>query len=154
MSEDHEADRARLLALVPADGSAIGNTALMRSLGWSQHRYWYSRDSLLEAGTLTRAKGRGGAVRRVHPDDGATETLDEAEVVGEAALASVREVELYPPIKETLGTFWAKERQIEPLAVEVTAAQGRRQPAAGGRGQTWSASPCGPTGTCPASTWR
>jgi hypothetical protein len=131
MSEDHEADRARLLALVPADGSAVGNTALMRSLGWSQHRYWYARDSLLEAGTLTRAKGRGGAVRRVHPDDGVTETLDEAEVVGEAALASVREVELYPQIRETLATFWAKERKIEPLAVEITAAQGRR--ATGGR---------------------
>jgi hypothetical protein len=26
MSEDHSADRARLLALVPADGSAVGNT--------------------------------------------------------------------------------------------------------------------------------
>jgi hypothetical protein len=33
MSEDHGADRARLLGLVPDDGSAIGNTALMRTLG-------------------------------------------------------------------------------------------------------------------------
>jgi hypothetical protein len=131
MSEDHGADRTRLLALVPADGSAIGNTALMRMLGWSQHRYWYARDSLLEAGTLTRAKGRGGAVRRVHPEDGSTGAAAEAELVGEAALASVREADLYPSIRETLATFWARERQIEPLAVEVTAAQGRR--ATGGR---------------------
>ena len=70
MSEDHGADRARLLGLVPDDGSAIGNTTLMRTLGWSQHRYWYARDSLLEAGAIVRARGRGGAVRRGAPGRG------------------------------------------------------------------------------------
>ncbi len=35
----------------------------MRALGWSEHRYWYARDSLLEAGTIARAKASGGAVR-------------------------------------------------------------------------------------------
>jgi hypothetical protein len=39
MSEDHSADRARLLALVPADGSTVGNTALIRELGWAANRY-------------------------------------------------------------------------------------------------------------------
>ena len=132
MSEDHSADRARLLALVPSDGSAIGNTALMRALHWSEHRYWYARDSLLEAGTIARAKGRGGAVRLVHPEKGtASDTVADAELVGEATLAYVHETELYPPIRNTLESFWAKERQIEPLAVEVTAAQGRRE--TGGR---------------------
>jgi hypothetical protein len=132
MSEDHSSDRAHLLALVPSDGSAIGNTALMRTLGWGEHSYWYARDSLLEAGTLARAKGRGGAVRRVHPQgDAASQAAAEAELVGEAALTRVHEAELYPPIRDTLETFWAKERQIEPLAVEITAAQGAR--ATGGR---------------------
>jgi hypothetical protein len=132
MTEDHSADRARLLALVPADGSAIGNTALMRSLKWSEHRYWYARDSLLEEGTITRARGRGGAVRRVLLEESAMDgAANEATLVGEATLAYVHEAELYPPIKRTLETFWAKERQIEPLAVEITAAQGRR--ATGGR---------------------
>jgi hypothetical protein len=28
--------------------------------------------------------------------------------------------------QETLETFWAKERQIEPLTVEITAAEGRK----------------------------
>ena len=63
MSEDHSADRARLLAMVPTDGSTVGNTALIRQLGWAENRYWYARDSLLEAGVVVRAKGRGGAVR-------------------------------------------------------------------------------------------
>lgn len=132
MSEDHNADRARLLAHLPDDGSAIGNIALMRLLKWSEHRYWYTRDSLLEEGTIVRAKGRGGAVRRVLLEDGFTpEAANEATLVGERTLSEVREVELYPPIKQTLETSWAKERQIEPLAVEITAAQGRK--ATGGR---------------------
>ncbi len=42
MSEDHSADRAKLLAQVPADGTAVGNTALIRQLGWGQNRYWYA----------------------------------------------------------------------------------------------------------------
>lgn len=132
MSEDHTADRARLLALVPADGSAIGNIALMRSLKWSEHRYWYARDFLLEEGTIARAKGRGGAIRRVSFEAGtAPETVSEATLVGEKTLAYVHEAELYPPIQHTLETSWAKERQIEPLAVEITASQGSK--ATGGR---------------------
>jgi hypothetical protein len=132
MSEDHSADRVRLLALVPSDGSAVGNTALRRDLKWSEHRYWYARDSLLEEGTIVRAKGRGGAIRRVLLEEGGvSETAVEAELVGEATLAYVHEAELYPPIRNTLETFWAKERQIEPLAVEITVAQGRRR--TGGR---------------------
>ena len=132
MSEDHSADRARLLALVPADGSTVGNTALIRQLGWATNRYWYARDSLLEAGVIIRAKGRGGAVRRAHPDEAAAPTVSaEAEFIGEVALAYVHEADLYQDIKVTLETFWAKERQIEPLAVEVTASQGSK--ATGGR---------------------
>jgi hypothetical protein len=132
MSEDHSADRAHLLALVPADGSTAGNTALRRQLGWSGNRYWYARDYLLEAGVLVRAKGRGGAVRRAHPEENAaTPATAEAELIGQAALAYVHEADLYPPIRETLETSWAKERQIKPLAVEITAAQGRK--ATGGR---------------------
>ena len=133
MSEDHSADRTRLLALVPADGTAVGNTALIRQLGWAENRYWYARDSLLNVSVPRSAReGRGGSVRRAHPDEGAApEVNPEAELIGEAALAYLHEADLYPPIRETLGTFWAKERQIDPLAVEITAVQGRK--ATGGR---------------------
>jgi hypothetical protein len=132
MTEDRSADRARLLAHVPSDGSTVGNTALMRALGWNERRYWYARDSLLEEGAIARARGRGGAIRMVHLEEvSVADAVGEAELVGEAALASVREVELYSPIRETLLNYWAKERQIEPLAIEITAAQGRRR--TGGR---------------------
>jgi hypothetical protein len=132
VNEDHSADRARLLALVPPNGSTVGNTALIRQLGWADNRYWYARDSLLEAGVIVRAKGRGGAVRRAHPDEDSVSAASvEAELIGEAALAYLHESDLYPDIKATLETFWAKERQIEPLAVEITASQGSK--ATGGR---------------------
>jgi hypothetical protein len=132
MSEDHSADRAHLLALVPADGTAVGNISLIRQLGWTEKRYWYARDYLLEEGTLVRAKGGGGAVRRAHPDDSMTAAESaEAERIGEVALEYVNEAALYRPIRETLATSWAKERQIKPAAVEITAAQGRK--ATGGR---------------------
>jgi hypothetical protein len=66
------------------------------------------------------------------PDQSVTSAASaEAELVGEAALAYVHEADLYPQTRHTLETFWAKERQIEPLAVEITASQGRR--ATGGR---------------------
>ena len=64
-------------------------------------------------------------------DESPATTSTEAELVGEAALAYVHEADLYPDIQKTLEAFWAKERQIEPLAVEITAAQGRK--ATGGR---------------------
>lgn len=132
----------------------------MRALGWNERRYWYARDSLLEEGVIARARGRGGAVRMVQLEEvGVADSVGEAELVGEAALASVREMELYSPIRETLQNYWAKERQIEPLAIEVTAARVpayRRTgvPAAGGPDRTSLAPPCAPTATCPESTWR
>lgn len=133
MSEDHSADRARLLDLVPADGTAVGNTYLIHQLKWAEKRYWYARDWLLENGDLVRAKGRGGAVRRAHPEESAAAAAEtsEAERIGEVALEYVHEADLYKPIEQTLRTFWAKERQINPLAVEITASQGRK--ATGGR---------------------
>ncbi len=132
MSEDHSADRTRLLNAVPADGSAVGNIALIRRLNWSEKRYWYARDYLLEAGVLVRAKGGGGAVRRAQVDDSTTAAESaEAESIGKAVLANTHESQLYCPIRETLMASWAKERKIKPLAVEITASQGSK--ATGGR---------------------
>jgi hypothetical protein len=133
MSEDHSADRTRLLNLVPADGSAIGNVTLIRQLGWSEKRYWYARDYLLEAGTLVRAKGGGGAVRRAHVEDSAAAAESaKATEIGEITRAYVHEIDLYKPIRTTLQDFWTKERYTKPpLAVEITASQGSK--ATGGR---------------------
>lgn len=133
MSTD-DLDRVQLLDLVPIDGGTIGNTTLMRSLGWDEERYWRVRGSLIAEGTIERQRGRGGSVRRVIEK---TPVLDEPvspEVVAEAAAeAYYREIALYEPLRETIARDWAKDRLASPIAVEITAQQGRRQ--TGGR---WS----------------
>ncbi len=53
----------------------------------------------------------------VEPGADATATV-------EAALQS--ELSLYQPMREVIGGDWAKDHRAEPLAVEITALQGRR----------------------------
>jgi hypothetical protein len=60
-------DEDALLALVPEDGTAIGNISLRRSLRWSQSRYDLARDGLIEKGALGVGKGQGGSVWLVEP---------------------------------------------------------------------------------------
>lgn len=63
-----------LLALVPADGSPIGNAALREELSEElgrdveDYEYISIRDALIAQGLLVKGKGRGGSVRRGEPD--------------------------------------------------------------------------------------
>jgi hypothetical protein len=57
--------QSALLALVPVDGSAIGNASLREQLGWEEASYFAVRDELVAAGILEKGKGRGGSVKRV-----------------------------------------------------------------------------------------
>lgn len=62
-------DRAEsLMALVPADGSPIGNQNLREQLNWDEPTYWSVRNDLLARGLIGRGRGRGGAVFRIVPD--------------------------------------------------------------------------------------
>ena len=70
----HLADR--LLALVPADGKPIGNTALWREIeaeltaaGYAvtQENYWQVHARLVSQGLLLKGQGRGGSVRHANP---------------------------------------------------------------------------------------
>jgi hypothetical protein len=127
-------DKEQLLVVVPFDGSAIGNTTLMRRLGWGEQRYWPVRDALIAEGVIERHRGRGGAVRRVSKAAPEVEEPVPPEVVAEVVADSyTRELQLYEPLRDTIATDWAKDRLSSPIAVEVTAQQGRRQ--TGGR---WS----------------
>jgi hypothetical protein len=127
-------DRQRLLDAIPPDGAAIGNTTLMRRLGWTDERYWWVRDALIAEGAIERHRGRGGAVRRIVAAQVSTEEPVTAEAVAEVAADSyLREIQLYEPLRATLASDWAKDRVASPIAVEITAQQGRRQ--TGGR---WS----------------
>ena len=58
-----------LLALVPVDGSSIGNQSLLERLKeqfpqLSEDAFWVARDGLVEQGVLQKGRGRGGSVLR------------------------------------------------------------------------------------------
>lgn len=64
--------RELMLALVPADGSPIGNTTLRRELearlaadgmSLSEEDYWQAHSALVAQGLLVKGQGRGGSVR-------------------------------------------------------------------------------------------
>lgn len=63
--ETREQLKERLLAEVPESGEGVGNSALMRSLGWSGDQYWDIRGELIDDEVLERRRGRGGSVRRI-----------------------------------------------------------------------------------------
>lgn len=139
MAERNERE-AQLLENIPSDGRPIGNSALIRTLGWPEDQYWDVRSQLISDGTLERGRGRGGSIRRIvaPPSELAATPATEPDVGGGAgALATQavyeREASLYRPMRDVIAKGWAKDRQDTPLTVEITAAQGRR--ATGGR---WS----------------
>lgn len=134
-------DEAALLAVVPEDGSTIGNARARDTLGWDEERYFPVRNALADKGIVIRGVGRGGSLRRVLAEVPA-ETVTVAVSVDEAAnttsnaidaLIRRREDELYEPMATVLQGAWAKDRRWNLLDVEITARQGRRQ-----TGGTWS----------------
>jgi len=58
----------KLMALVPVDGSPIGNERIRNLLAWDEATYWTVRNDLLERGLIGRGRGRGGAIFRIVPD--------------------------------------------------------------------------------------
>jgi hypothetical protein len=128
--KEREALQEKLMDQVPEDGSLVGNTAVIRELGWDPDQYWEIRGDLIEDGQLSRGRGRGGSVRRIiepqepDPEEAAAE-IDTPEAL------YAREKELYEPMREVIAGGWAKDRKDEPIAVEIVGLQGRR--ATGGK---------------------
>ena len=56
-----EADK--LLTLIPADGSAIGNIKLRRQARMDEEPYFAAQKELVQAGLILTGRGRGGSVR-------------------------------------------------------------------------------------------
>lgn len=132
-------DEAALYVAIPENGTTIGNKRAREVLGWPDELYWKVRNSLEDKGLVARGPGKGGTTRRVVAIapvqvvsvpvevDGNTDVLATAEAIIQ------REEELYEPLAAVITGDWAKDRRATPLAVEVTARQGRRS--TGGR---WS----------------
>jgi hypothetical protein len=123
-------DGEKLLAQIPPD-KAIGNKALRTLMGWDEDHYWMVRNELLDDGFIERGRGYGGSVRLVATSHDDFDQTTKEQAVGENAIAYAREAELYDPMRHVIETSWAKEHKTEPIAVVITAAQGKKQ--TGGR---------------------
>jgi hypothetical protein len=137
---DLTGDENALLQQVPKSGGTAGNRAIQRKLGWEDDRYWAVRDALVDKNLIVRGKGRGGTVRLLTHETTETVTVPVAVAVDDARETSQkieaavrREVELYEPMATVIRGDWSRDRRATPLAVEITALQGRRS-----TGGTWS----------------
>lgn len=130
-TSDLTADEKAIYDAVPVDGSTIGNRALRANLGWPEDRYYSVRNRLVAAGLLIRGRGYGGSVRRATTDAPSERTVSVVVSPGIDPVATIEasvknELALYEPMRSVIMGDWARDRQTDPLAVEVTALQGRR----------------------------
>jgi hypothetical protein len=130
-----QGDHQALFAALPADGMTMSNPTLQRRLGWDSDLYFRSRDALVDLGLVVRGRGRGGVVRRVLSDAGVEErtvavvveaSADPATTAATVEAVIKNELALYEPMRRVIATAWAKDHRRDPLAVEITALQGRR----------------------------
>lgn len=130
-----QGDHRELFAQLPADGKTMSNPTLRKRLKWDSDRYFLARDALVDMGLIVRGRGRGGVVRRVGEETGVEErTVAVVVEAGADPLTTAATVEavikneiaLYEPMRKVIATDWAKDHRRDPLAVEITALQGRR----------------------------
>ncbi len=123
----------QLLDKVPLDGTEVGNTRLIRDLGWNETVYWDVRNRLVDRGVLEVGRGKGGSVRRVAT---AGPPVQQTGSPAPAATPSgpdethepqrSREEALYEPIAQVLQEHWVRAHRFESSIVQITALQGRR----------------------------
>lgn len=129
-----------LLAVVPDDGSPLGNKRARETLRWGETRYWEARNELIDSGLIALGRGRGGSIRKIIEEVEVESvpvpveaTAHTADLVEAAGTALQREKDLYDPMLQVLKTEWANERRKQPVVVAITANQGSRS-----TGGTWS----------------
>lgn len=104
-------DSARLLALLPDDGTPRPNSELRRQLDVSEDVYWRVRNALLEEGQVVKSRGPGGRTALAVTEDDARAYVSRvrgwmvATVFGVALVALVAAV-VYA------GASWGSERFI------------------------------------------
>lgn len=126
MTDELTDDQQRLLEQLPMDGTTIGNKALRERLAWDEDRYWRERNPLVDAGLVEKGKGKGGSIKLVLAPEVIEATPEGAEeAAAEVAELYAEEAALYPPVREVIKNGWAKNRNIKPDVVEITARQGK-----------------------------
>lgn len=114
----------KLLALVPKDGSSIGNKSLQTKLKesfkkLSEEEFWEIRNNLIEEGKLLRGRGKGGSVYL--PIEISVKKLEKEK--------KTREKDLYEPFYQTIAKSWVKDYKIKEgdFVIEKTASQGKKK---------------------------
>lgn len=143
-----------LMALVPTDGSPIGNQRIRDLLNWDEDKYWKIRNDLLESGLIARGRGRGGSIFRVVPDAPLEhiqlDSEEDEEIEGEIEIEDSgwygprpsiehlrpssgprtyeHERDMYPDLRHGLYA-WARDHQLQDglYRIRDTADQGSRQ---------------------------
>ena len=116
-----------MVAHIPKNGEAIGNKKLLTL--WladvkkkdadilTETEYWEVRNALIENGTITTGRGKGGSVYLLNT----ITTKNKPEIA-----AAVPEASLYEPFQKMLNNTWSKTNGYKDFVTEMTAAQGRR----------------------------
>lgn len=111
---------ALLEILRETPGKPVGNYTLMRQLGLEKSEFYELRDSLMDEGIVTKARGKGGATKLICSEEESETPVIEAEIV--------RELDLYTPLKKVLEQDWVKDyRYGDHTIVQIIANQGSRK---------------------------
>ncbi len=116
--------KKRLLKLLPADGTPVGNKYLAKKLGWPLQSYFKLRDELVAEKKVEVGRGRGGSVRRPSTE------IDRAAIVARKGRRRSSERSLYAGFLEGLR-LWARAQSWTDHIIQQTSDQGRRR--TGGR---------------------
>lgn len=122
-------DLESLLALVPKDGTTIGNTKLRELLGWDADRYDRARDTLVAQGVLEKGRGRGGAVKRAGAAPGVKEEMFDAADVNSMAPTDLEQAAKKATTKKAKAA--AKASASGVMAYQHSSASRKNIPPAG-----------------------
>lgn len=118
-----------LLSLIPKDGKPKGNKALLAELRTkfndiTDDEFWKSRNDLIDAGKLSKGRGKGGSVYL-------PEVLQRETKKDDSKKPRIKENELYDPFMRVVKEFWVKDNDIDEYLISNTSNQGKKK--TGGR---------------------
>lgn len=104
-------DHARLLALLPEDGTPRPNAELRRQLGVSEDVYWRVRNELLDEGKVVKSRGRGGRTALAVSEDDAPVDMSRVRVWMVATVFGIALVVFFAAVVYAVAS-WGRERLI------------------------------------------
>jgi hypothetical protein len=117
------------ITYIPKDGKPIGNMTLLAELqkkykDLSDDDYWKVRNSLIDSGKISKARGKGGSVYLL-------DIAPQEEKKDEKKKTRTKEIELYEPFIKVIKDFWVKDNDIDDYLIANTSNQGKKK--TGGR---------------------